>query len=1334
MHPFRTLPRARLTCRTAFGAVDWLNLDFLAGDGDTIPFHVSLRQAEGLVVLNRRWAGAWGREVHRRVPLGPGPVTVEVTFIPGRVRVAVGGHSLGSFDALPRPDRAGRFGLRRGFPGLRLIRAVRIAGALEPGSLRLSGPRAAPAAGPVLTPELEVVWEAPPDPAPAWLVGEGLEPPEPAVLVEGPWIGRDGRPMQRLVAPLPARIWAGGAAAVAVGFDGAPPLRVDRAMVAARIAEAAGAGLWLADRRAALQAVEHARAAGLLAGMAPGLREALRRAAAEAGLDAWLFEGAALPPPPAPALDPVQAAMDDLRRQTAAALRAGRPKAALQIAGAALRDTARPREERQMLARALAEGFIHAGWMPELAALTRLAGLLPLDWGGSAWHLSTAMAFDPVQGWFGAVADRLRALAADPPGWTVTPAVGWAVAQVARLVPDAEGRAPHPDELARVVAAYLAYLDRLAGDYEGRGPCLCLIEAGVAVLRRLDRLPPDLASAACWTAVRLWGLSPRFWAALEGAVPAGLAPAEAVARAIFAAVEGGQADRAALDALLTQAVVLGMAEAPRFRRELLGPAGLPSAEPDPVACTLRGIDPGEACFRALLHPEGAGAPPAAVAAAADHVRRTWRDVPEGRHAAAERRLVAQARALLAAPEPEGLAAWAAEARHLGGAEAHGVGTALALGLAAGLARRGARAMAAVLVVAMVAAPAPAAPGAEAPALALARLARAAPTLAARAAAALGLALPNAAGAHGDPAGGREDDDEGGEEPLFDTLVCVYSCAPNLETRLPHLRATWLADLDAAGIAWRVFVGGGDGTAEGRVVRLDAPDDYEGLPDKTLAMVRWVRDRTGYARLLKVDDDCFVDVAAMFGDAALLRHPYLGRVLTRVPGQLDRTWHMAKSATARGRTSLDKSPEPSRYADGGTGYALSRGAMERLLAAAETPEGRRLRQVSMMEDKLVGDLLALAGVPVSGEDWRAAVWRRPAPGLRAVPAWEVGPMPWAGGPVRLAHLDDAAAMAAAAAAAAAPAPQRGRIWPTFVPARCGSRTNALDLVSPPERLARARAARVAVVAAVRNEAAILPLFLDHYRRLGVEAFLVADNASTDGTAAILAAAEDVAVFAAETPYAASLFGVAWQQALVAQFRLGRWSVLADADEFLVLPDDCPRLPDLLEGPDMAGFDAVRVLMLDMYPKGPLSAVTLASGDPFAETGWADREPYRRDTPVRGPFSDGETLTSALRHRLIPGMRSELFTAQKVAILRYRPWMRLTAGLHHVGEVRLAPRDLTFAHFKYTAAFRAKAEAEVRRKQHFNNAEEYQAYLTLLGEGRETLWDPEISVPWREALNR
>jgi hypothetical protein len=271
-----------------------------------------------------------------------------------------------------------------------------------------------------------------------------------------------------------------------------------------------------------------------------------------------------------------------------------------------------------------------------------------------------------------------------------------------------------------------------------------------------------------------------------------------------------------------------------------------------------------------------------------------------------------------------------------------------------------------------------------------------------------------------------------------------------------------------------------------------------------------------------------------------------------------------------------------------------------------------------------------------------------------------------------------------------------------------------------------------VAAMRNEMFILPHFLRHYRDLGVTCFLVADNLSDDGTLEYLAEQPDVAVFSADTEYRVSQYGVAWQHALMSNFRLGRWSLVADADEFLVLGNGAATdLTATLAEPAFASADAARIFMLDMYPDGPLSAATFASGDPFAEAGFCDRDPFLTTSPARGPYGDQPTWTSALRHRLVPGSRAELFVAQKIALLKYQPWMKLSAGLHYVADVRLAERQFLFAHFKYQAEFRAKTAREVARRQHFNDAEEYRRYLALMQEGRDVIHVPGLSVPWSDS---
>lgn len=1367
MFAFTTTPRGWLACRADFANDPVLNIDFIDHARDEIPFHLSLRPAEGVAVVNRRHAGGWRREIVWPFDYTKLPLTVELHFGATGVTLHLGGRRMGRFDALPRPSRAGRFLMRAGFPGLKRISRVRIEGGIEPGSLKMH--RAVPSrTGPqLLTDRLElemtvpadtearavalqvVPQAAPPATAPGGAsASDSPAPPPTKPLATLHAVPRAGQ----LLMVVPGWLWAGHGAALRISArrdDGRAlgAVTITRAETLSALERAALNRIWDWDALAVLGAIEHVHHAGLLDAMSEPARAALLAAAGRYRLRDWLLEtrpaGAQATravPDTAPEADPVEAARLTVLR----GLR-GQQADPVALLADALANGGLNHERKQALVRVLVEPFCEIDRMDDLARLARDAGLLPLPDGDSAWDHSTALPFDLTQGWFDAIRGRLDYLGAIArrPGWAVTPAIDWTVRALVDFRPSLDGQRPTVVEQRDGLRAFLHYLDGLQGVYWSRSPCRALMGAMVHVLSRPELMRPDSLLRCVRSAIELWGLSPGFWAQIRAAgldpatLPGRLPEVDEICTALQNAALAPRRDAELIDRLLCRAEALGIADAARFRRDLLGPSCLPAAQADPEALRRRGLDADDICLRALVHPDafaGSDQTPAPQREARRQAARqalvaSYVQLPSSQLLARERDAMQRARHLTRHPDNAALQVWARDLEPLSGPDQAHAGINLALGVAAALARAGQRDAAASLLAQPLLTDAAAARCSESgyigPAQALAVLGRHDPDLAAQAGAALGLEPARIR------AEGPADALALAANPLHDTLVAVYSCRANLNSRIAELRQGWLQDLTGMGIPWLVFTGDGDGRRAGDIVHLDAPDDYEGLPDKTLAMVRWVLENSQVSRLLKIDDDCFLHAEAWFGDLAHLRHDYYGRALTLMPGQMNRSWHMAKSRTPRGRLGLDKSPEPSRYADGGSGYMLSRHAMARLIDAADSPEGLQLRQLSYMEDKQTGDLLALRDIKVANEDYRTAVLRRTGPGGPLVPAWENGVLPFRGSPVKLVHLDDSLHQQRTRELSRRDVPLPGKIWPSYQTALSGSRSNTLDLLSPPARLAQVRRAPVAVVACLRNEAAMLPAFLDHYRRLGVEGFLIADNGSDDGTLELLAQSPDVALFAVDTEYNRSEYGVAWQQALLSGFRVGQWSLMADADEFLTWSDDpAARLPDLLAGPAFAGADAARVLMLDMYPAGPLSAVTLSSGDPFAETGWCEREPFRRVSTARGPFSDAETVTSALRHRLIQGSRPELFVAQKVALLRYQPWMRLSAGLHYVAETQMAPHDLLFAHFKYTAAFHRKVRAEVQRGQHFNDAEEYRKYLALLAEGQELIFDPETSVPWQD----
>ena len=101
----------------------------------------------------------------------------------------------------------------------------------------------------------------------------------------------------------------------------------------------------------------------------------------------------------------------------------------------------------------------------------------------------------------------------------------------------------------------------------------------------------------------------------------------------------------------------------------------------------------------------------------------------------------------------------------------------------------------------------------------------------------------------------------------------------------------------------------------------------------------------------------------------------------------------------------------------------------------------------------------------------------------------------------------------------------------------------------DRTAAIRPGDVLAFCVLRNEAERLPHFLSHYRRLGVAHFLVVDNASDDGSAALLDA-PDISVWQTGASYKAARFGLDWLNWLLLRHGHGHWCLTVDADEILV----------------------------------------------------------------------------------------------------------------------------------------------------------------------------------------
>lgn len=568
----------------------------------------------------------------------------------------------------------------------------------------------------------------------------------------------------------------------------------------------------------------------------------------------------------------------------------------------------------------------------------------------------------------------------------------------------------------------------------------------------------------------------------------------------------------------------------------------------------------------------------------------------------------------------------------------------------------------------------------------------------------------------------------------DTLVVIYSCRRYLNDRVAAIRKTWIKDLQIRNIPYMIIVGDGDDQVHDDILALDVEDTYEKLPYKTLKLFDWVYKNTNAQFVLKIDDDCYLDVEKYFNSLSYRKHHYYGRLINRNKGGMDRTWHHKKSRSEHAKKTIDKSPEPSVHADGGGAYCLSRISISQLLHQASTANGHQLLANSFMEDKLVGDLLSLSRIYPSDEDYECYQRRKLFKNAVPVGMFENIFFPSSLTPTKVTHLDTYKEQEWVHTHKKNQELWPKKIWPSSWPPHLRPNSNQLELLTDLDKTNHLLRNNLIVISVMRNENVILRHFLNHYRKIGVKTFIVADNCSDDGTREYLLSQDDVIVYSVDTEYKESHYGVSWQQAILANHCVNKWVVVADADEFLIFPDmENKKLEIFIAKIEQFGANCIKLGMVDMYPFKDLASADFQNHSPFSVAKWFDKKPFQDWLLNSGCFSNNVNWTSSLRHRIDTYAEPNSFVSQKFALVKYKPWMRFSEGFHCASSVKIHNSHAWFAHFKYHAGFKEKVNTEILRKQHFKDAKEYKRYASLLAERNDDFGDQNLSIEYVDSLS-
>jgi hypothetical protein len=559
----------------------------------------------------------------------------------------------------------------------------------------------------------------------------------------------------------------------------------------------------------------------------------------------------------------------------------------------------------------------------------------------------------------------------------------------------------------------------------------------------------------------------------------------------------------------------------------------------------------------------------------------------------------------------------------------------------------------------------------------------------------------------------------------DTLVVIDTCRENLALRGASIRDAWVKELKARGIPFLFVVGGGGNTVVNDVLELAVADTPEFKPVKMLDMYEWVIAHTQAQYVVKIGDSAFMDVERYFDSLSYRKYHYYGKIVRATQTKVDRQWHHRLVDSEWAKKSLDKSSLSASFVAGKFSCSLSRIAVLELLDAARTDRGKRLLAGTFSDDKLIGDLLAMNNITQSDEDFD--VYSADAFVHELVPEEVPGNSfrPGRCTPCKVAYSPTVSDLGAMGEKRGSSEVWPKKIWPSYQKPSLKPNANQLELVTDRLSLQTLLNEELLVVSVVRNEMVMLPQFLEHYRGLGVRCFIFVDNNSDDGTREYLLSQPDTILYSADTEYRCSHYGVSWQQAVLSNHCLGKWVLLADADEFLVYENsESVPLAEYIREVESAGDNGVLLYMIDMYPYGDLADADFRQKSVFEVAPYFEKEALIELRFGGGMYSNSRNFVNGLRHRIAPS-RINAYVSQKYALFKYYPWVRLCEGVHYAANLNAASSSGFFAHFKYHAGFKDKVELEVKRKQHFNGAEEYRKYAGMIAEMSGGFGSVEVS---------
>jgi len=245
--------------------------------------------------------------------------------------------------------------------------------------------------------------------------------------------------------------------------------------------------------------------------------------------------------------------------------------------------------------------------------------------------------------------------------------------------------------------------------------------------------------------------------------------------------------------------------------------------------------------------------------------------------------------------------------------------------------------------------------------------------------------------------------------------------------------------------------------------------------------------------------------------------------------------------------------------------------------------------------------------------------------------------------------------------------------------------------------------------VRNDRPFLPSLLQHYRKIGVDRFLIVDDQSEDGSTEYLLSQPDVNLHHSHLRYGAAARGKIWRNELLKRYGTKRWYLSIDSDEYLLYNDmDNFNLRDLIRWLEQKRMKRLASFMLDFYPELRIREAQYSEGEePWKLANHFDAEGYQVENHRLGIKITGGVRghTFGLRPMLqkFPLFYNDCLTGYFKTIHFPSPYWRNFGPVYSV-----------LAHFKFFGDFLERASNAVLDKNYWSGARHYQVQHKKISE--------------------